>query len=158
VAVIAAGGGLEYQLDDLEVDLLMHGTPRLIVSAEHRLAERTWVNVAELRDEAWIVGEADRSGPQFGPWPTLEQEMMIAHSIRDWTARLGLVAAGLGVAVIPSLLTPALPPGVLAVRVEDPRPLRREVLAVTRPDRSSSTRAVIDALHEEASLLHAHDS
>ena len=153
IAVIAAGGGLEYDLDDLEVDLLMHGTPRLIVSATHRFAERDWVNVAELRDETWIVGEADRSGPQFGPWPTLGDELTVAHSIRDWTARLGLVAAGLGVAVIPSLLTPALPPGIRAITVEDPRPFRREVLVATLPARSPSTQAVIDALHHEASRL-----
>lgn len=153
IAVIAAGGGLEYDLDDLEVDLLMPGTPRLIVSATHRFAERDWVNVAELRDETWIVGEADRSGPEFGPWPTLDQDVTIAHSIHDWTARLGLVAAGLGVAVIPSLLTPALPPGVHAITVEDPRPFRREVLVATLPDRSPSTQTVIDALHHEASLL-----
>jgi DNA-binding transcriptional LysR family regulator len=156
IAVIAAGGGLEYDLDDLEVDLLMDGAPLLVVSADHRLAQRTWVNVAELGDEAWIVGDADRSGPQFGPWPTLDEEMLIAHSIRDWTARLGLVAAGLGIAVIPSLLTDALPPGVHAIRVEDPRPLRRGVLAATRPDRSPSATAVIAAMHEEATRLRAH--
>lgn len=157
-AVIAVGGGLEYDLDDLEVDLLMHGSPHLIVSAGHHFAERTWVDVAELSDETWIVGETDPGGPQFGPWPTLEREMIIAHSIRDWTARLGLVAAGLGVAVIPSLLTAVLPPGVRAIRVEDPRPLRREVLAATVPDRSASTQALIDALREEASLLRAQES
>jgi DNA-binding transcriptional LysR family regulator len=110
IAVIAVGFGLDYDLDELEVDLLLHGTPRLIVSAEHRFADRSWVNVAELRDEAWIVGEADRSGPQFGPWPTLDGDLTVAHSLRDWIARLGLVAAGLGVAVIPSVLVPALPP------------------------------------------------
>lgn len=153
VAVIAVGGGLEYDLGDLELDLLMHGTPRLIVSAGHRLAARSWVNVGELRDETWIVGEADRSGPQFGPWPTLEHAVSVAHSLRDWTARLGLVAAGLGVAVIPSLLVPALPPQVRALRVEDPRPFRREVLAATLPGRSPSARAVVGVLHEEASRL-----
>jgi DNA-binding transcriptional LysR family regulator len=153
IAVIAVGFGLDYDLDELEVDLLLHGTPRLIVSAEHRLADRGWVNVAELRDEAWIVGEADRSGPQFGPWPTLDGELTVAHSLRDWIARLGLVAAGLGVAVIPSVLVPALPLGVRALRVEDPRPFRRDVLAVTLPDRSPSIEAVIGALHTEAARL-----
>ena len=49
IAVIAVGFGLDYDLGDLEVDLLLHGTPRLIVSAHHRFAERSWVNVAELR-------------------------------------------------------------------------------------------------------------
>jgi DNA-binding transcriptional LysR family regulator len=153
IAVIAVGFGLDYDLDDLEVDLLLHGTPRLIVSAQHRFADRSWVNVAELRDEAWIVGEADRTGPQFGTWPTLDGELTVAHSVRDWTARLGLVAAGLGVAVIPSVLVPALPPGVRALRVEDPRPFRRDVLAVTLPDRSPSIDAVIGALHAEAARL-----
>jgi DNA-binding transcriptional LysR family regulator len=108
--VIAVGFGLEYDLDELEVDLLLHGTPRLIVSSEHPFADRSWVNVAELRKEVWIVGEADLGGPQFGIWPTLEGELIVAHSLRDWTARLGLVAAGLGVAVSPSVFVPALPP------------------------------------------------
>ena len=153
IAVIAVGFGLDYLLDDLEVDLLLHGTPRLIVSGHHRFADRGWVNVAELRDEAWIVGEADRSGPQFGTWPTLDAELTVAHSLRDWTARIGLVAAGLGVAVIPSLLLPALPAGVCALRVEDPRPFRRDVLVVTRPDRSPGLDAVISALHAEAAQL-----
>jgi DNA-binding transcriptional LysR family regulator len=153
IAVIATGFGLDYDLDDLEVDLLLHGTPQLIVSAQHRFAERTWVNVAELRDEAWIVGEADRGGPQFGTWPTLDGELSVAHSLRDWTARLGLVAAGLGVAVIPSVFVPALPAGIRALRVEDPRPFRRDVLAVTLPGRSPSIDAVIAALHLEAAQL-----
>jgi DNA-binding transcriptional LysR family regulator len=153
IAVIAVGFGLDYDLDDLEVDLLVHGTPRLIVSAEHRFADRSWVNVAELRDEAWIVGEADRSGPQFGTWPTFDGDLTVAHSLRDWTARLGFVAAGLGVAVIPSVFVSALPPGVRALRVGDPRPFRRDVLAVTRPARSASIDAVIGALHAEATRL-----
>jgi DNA-binding transcriptional LysR family regulator len=153
IAVIAVGSGLEYDLDDLAVDLLLHDTPRLIVSAQHRFADRGWVNVADLREEVWIVGEADRSGPQFGTWPTLEGELTVAQSVRDWTARLGLVAAGLGVAVIPSLLLPALPPGVRALRVDDPRPFRRDVLAVTLPARSPSIDAVLGALHTEAARL-----
>jgi DNA-binding transcriptional LysR family regulator len=153
VGVIAAGAGLEYDLGDLRFDQLMRGEAHLIVSAEHRFAERDWVNVADLEDERWIVGEADRSGPQFGAWPTLEGEPNIVYTLRDWPGRLGLVAAGLGVAVIPSLLLTALPPGVHALRVEDPQPFRREVLAVTRADRTPSTQTVIAAMREEAARL-----
>ena len=153
VGVIAAGAGLEYDLEDLKFDQLMRGQAHLIVSAEHRFAERGWVNVAELEDERWIVGEADRSGPQFGAWPTLTSDPDIVYTLRDWPGRFGLVAAGLGVAVIPSLLLPALPPRVRALRVEDPQPFRREVLAVTRPDRTPSTQTVIAAMREEATRL-----
>jgi len=153
VGVIAAGVGLEYDLTDLKVDQLMRGQAHLIVSAEHRFAERGWVNVAELEDERWIVGEADRGGPQFGAWPTLVDEPEIVYTLRDWPARFGLVAAGLGVAVIPSLLLPVLPPHVRALRVEEPQPFRREVLAVTGPDRSPSAQALISALRDEATRL-----
>jgi DNA-binding transcriptional LysR family regulator len=153
VAVIATGAGLEYGLEDLVSDQLMRGQAHLIVSAEHRFAERGWVNVADLEGERWIVGEADRSGPQFGVWPTLEREANIAYTLRDWPGRFGLVAAGLGVAVIPSLLLPALSPGIRALRVEEPHPFRREVLAVTRPERSLSTQTVIAAMRKEAARL-----
>ena len=153
IGVIAAGAGLDYDLEDLKSDKLMHGQAHLIVSAEHRFAERGWVNVADLEDERWIVGEADRSGPQFGAWPTLASDPNIVYTLRDWPGRFGLVAAGLGVAVIPSLLLPALPPRVRALRVEDPQPFRREVLAVTRPDRTPSTQTVIAAMREEAARL-----
>jgi DNA-binding transcriptional LysR family regulator len=153
VGVIAAGGGLDYDLEDLKFDRLMRGQAHVIVSAEHRFAERGWVNVADLEDERWIVGEADRSGPQFGAWPTLVGEPNIVYTVRDWQARFGLVAAGLGIAVIPSLLLPTLPPRVRALRVEDPQPFRREVLVVTRPDHTPSTQMVSAALLEEAARL-----
>jgi DNA-binding transcriptional LysR family regulator len=154
VGVIAAGAGLEYDLEDLQFDQLMRGQAHLIVSAEHRFAERDWVNVADLEDERWIVGEADRGGPQFGAWPTLAGEPnIVVYTLRDWPGRFGLVSAGLGVAVIPSLLLPALPPGVRALRVEDPQPFRREVVAVTHLDRTPSTQTVIAAMRDEATRL-----
>ncbi len=153
VAVIAAGAGLEYDLKDLEPQRLLRGQAHVIVAAEHPLADRGWINVAALEGERWIVGEADRSGPQFGTWPTLAEEPNITYTLRDWLGRCGLVAAGLGVAVVPSLLLPALPSHVRALRVEDPQPFRREVLAVTRPDRTPSTEAVVYALREAAGRL-----
>ena len=36
--MIAAGAGLEYDLEDLKFDQLMRGQAHLIVSAEHRFA------------------------------------------------------------------------------------------------------------------------
>ncbi len=148
VAVIAVGAGLDYDLDGLVPDLVFRGGALLVVGETHPLAGRSWVNVADLHGQSWIVGVADEGGPQFGPWPTLDTEATVAHAVRDWPARLGLVAAGLGVAVIPQLLADSLPPGVRAVPVEDPRPFRREVLAVTRPDRSAAVQALVDALRE----------
>jgi DNA-binding transcriptional LysR family regulator len=153
VAIIAIGGGLSYDLDGLASEVLLHGTPRLAVAAGHPLADRDWVNVADLEHETWIVGEAGSDGPQFGPWPTLRSEPRIAYALRDWPARLGLVAAGVGVALIPSLLTEALGHGIKALRVEDPRPLRRDVLAVTRAEPSGAAGAMVAALRRAAATL-----
>jgi DNA-binding transcriptional LysR family regulator len=153
VAVVAAGGGLEYELEDLRADRLLEGGPQLAVADDHRFAQRGWVSVGELGDEPWIVGEADDSGPQFGPWPTLEGTPRIAYSVREWSARLGLVAAGLGIAVVPTLIADTLPPGVTSIVVDDPRPLRREVLAVTLPERSRGIEALVSALRVEGKAI-----
>ena len=153
LAVIATGGGLQYDLDGLAAEPVLRGTALLAVAKTHPLADRGWINVADLANQPWLVGVADRSGPQFGPWPTLEADAEIAHSTRDWIARLGMVAAGLGVAIIPSLLLPALPPDVRAIRVEDPQAWHRDVLAVTHTERGPGVQALLSALHREAGEL-----
>jgi DNA-binding transcriptional LysR family regulator len=150
VAVVAIGGGLDYDLSDLVVDRLAAGELRLAVGEGHRFAARGWVDVGELEGERWIVGRSDATGPQFGAWPTLEEEPVIAHAVRDWPARLGLVAAGLGVALVPGMLAPAVPPGVRVIEVDDPRAIRREAVAVTRPDPGPGAAALVQALQAQA--------
>jgi DNA-binding transcriptional LysR family regulator len=150
VAVIATGAGLDYDLEGLLADRLLSGRPWLAVGLGHRFAERGWATVGELAGERWIVGEPEADGPQFGAWPTLDGPQRVAHAVRDWPARFGLVAAGLGVAVVPGLLAHAAPPGVRIVAVDDPRPQLRTVLAVTAPTRSPAVEAVVGSLRDEA--------
>lgn len=153
VAVVAVGGGLEYDLDGLLADHVLDGRPALAVPADHRFAERGWAAVGELADERWVVGAPDRDGPQFGTWPTLDAPQQVAFTARDWPARLGLVAAGLGVAVVPRLLAGVLPPGVRLVEVDDPRPQVRSVLAVTGPERTAEADALVRAIRAEGAAL-----
>jgi DNA-binding transcriptional LysR family regulator len=63
------------------------------------------------------------------------------------------VAAGLGLAVVPGVAAGAMPPGVRVVAVDDPRPVRRVVVAVTRPERSASAAALVEALREEGASI-----
>ena len=82
--------------------------------------------------------------------------LTVAHAVRDWPARLGLVAAGLGLAVVPGMAAGTMPPGLQLVAVNDSRPVRRSVLAVTRPERSPSAVALVQALREEGThITHA---
>jgi DNA-binding transcriptional LysR family regulator len=122
------------------------------VPETHRLARRGTVDVAELEGEAWIVGDGG-DGPQFGVWPGLSDTSRIAYTVRDWTARLGLVAVGLGLAVIPTLAADTVPSGVRLIAVDDPRPVHRSAVVVTLPDRSPSVDALVRALREEGSAI-----
>lgn len=95
------------------------------VPAGHRLAGRVWVRMAELADEA-IVGTKEASGLRAvtdelaqaaGFTPTMAFEGEEVDTLR------GLVAAGLGVAVLP-VAEPAPPQGVVEIPLR-PRAVRR---------------------------------
>lgn len=158
VAVIGTGEGLpHYDLDGLATRRVSTGDLCVAVRADHRLARDPGaapVAVAELAGERWVVGDGAAGDPQFEAWPTL-RDPVIAHRVKGWPSRLGMVAAGLGVCVMPELAAASVPAGVTTVLVDDPRWLGRVTLAVTRPEPSAETRAVIDALESVADGLHA---
>src|ERR1700744_1570471 len=89
---------------------------RLVVPASHRFARRKSVAIAEWRDEPFIGFPGD-AGTGTGPGPLLRPlcaqagfEPRIAQEAREATTQIGLVAAGLGIAVLPAPLE--------AVRIE----------------------------------------
>lgn len=147
VAVIAVGQGLpDYDLDGLDAEpLTTAGTGVIAVPRGHRLAGRSQVTVDDLVGESWIVGAGLRGDPQFGAWSTLPQPR-IAYRIRDWNARLGFVAAGLGITTVPRIAARALPPEVTTVEVKDPAWTGRTTLTVTKSDPTKGQRTVIAAL------------
>ncbi|MFJ8750571.1 LysR family transcriptional regulator [Streptomyces sp. NPDC102441] len=155
VAVIGVGADLPaYDLEGLSHDLLLDGSLLLAVPANHRFADRGSVPVTELRDEGWIVGKGLRDDPQFGAWPTLDHPN-IAYVAREWPTRLGFVAAGLGIAVLPELAAASVPAGVRTVHVDDPAWLGRAAVAVTVRTRSPEVTATVEALRHEAAGLRA---
>ncbi|WP_267883769.1 LysR substrate-binding domain-containing protein [Streptomyces sp. NRRL S-646] len=79
----------------------------------------------------------------------------IAYAAREWPTRLGLVAIGLGIAVLPEVVAASVPAGVRVVQVDDPAWLGRAVVAVTVRDRSPEVTATVGALRNEAAQLRA---
>lgn len=152
VAVIGVGHGLpDYDLGELRRTTLLQGDLLVVVPDAHRFADQDTVTAADLAGEPWIAGEDTKGEPQFGPWPTLS-DPRIAHTARSWSTRLGLVAAGLGITVIPDLARPALPKGVRTVAVADSHWPGRATLAVTRPRPSAQAQAMVAALRNQAAL------
>ena len=152
VAVVALRpAGLEQDFGTLRPELLLVDPLRVAVAATHRLAGRERVEAGELRDEPWVVGRPAAEGePFFGAWPSLETPT-VAFAARDWPARLGLVAAGLGIALMPGLAAPSVPAGVVLVDVDDPQHRRDpSAVTVTSPSAPPAAAAMVGALRAEA--------
>ncbi|WP_067450100.1 LysR family transcriptional regulator [Actinomadura macra] len=154
VAVIGVGHGLPgYDLSELRQTTVLKGDLLVAVPDTHRFAGHSVITLPDLAQEHWIAGDGAANAPQFGAWPTLT-DPTIAYTARSWPTRLGLVAAGLGITVIPDLALPALPAGVRAVAVTDGHWTGRATLAVTRPRPSAQAQAMVTALQSQASGLH----
>ncbi|WP_393059970.1 LysR family transcriptional regulator [Streptomyces sp. LN549] len=137
--------------DDLVVRPLL--TDRLIglVPEGHELADRAEVGIGELAGEPWIAGcprcrrqlveVCEASG--FTP--------RIDFATDDYPAVIGLVGAGLGVAVLPALAIESVRPrGARTVTVEPA--IEREIVALTLPDLAQvpAVAATLDQLSHAA--------
>jgi DNA-binding transcriptional LysR family regulator len=93
----------------------------------HRLAGAGAVDLRELRDEAWLHSA-------YGDRPTMLADACARAGfmprkiirIAEWTAKFGYAAAGLGVALVPSLAARAVPDELVLCRLTDSA-LRRTV-------------------------------
>jgi DNA-binding transcriptional LysR family regulator len=150
LAVVALDRYAPPALEDLRVERLLEGRLLVAVPAAHRLAQHGTVDVAELEDEQWIVGDAD---PLLDVWPRPPATRRVAYAVRDWPARLGFVAAGLGITPVPAVAAGTIPPGIRLIAVDEPEPVLRSIVAVTRAERSPSALALVRALREEAAPI-----
>jgi DNA-binding transcriptional LysR family regulator len=141
----------EDDLDAFVTTPLLDDDVRLAVPRGHAVADQDVVDLADLSGDAWIAGcprcrghlvqLADAAG--FRPDVTYETE--------DYVAVMGLVAEGLGVALIPDLILRTVQhDDVVALPL---RPAsRRTIIAVTTPDlqRVPAVAATLAALVESA--------
>ncbi|MFE9357499.1 LysR family transcriptional regulator [Streptomyces olivaceoviridis] len=102
----------------------------LAVPAGHPPARGDFVDVADLRGQRWIAGSSSGEDRLTGVWPGLDERPEIAHTARDWLAKLHLVAAGCGLTTVLAALAAAAPPGVRVLPVRGgPQEQRRVLLA-----------------------------
>ncbi|MEO3875735.1 LysR family transcriptional regulator [Nonomuraea sp. B12E4] len=99
------------------------------VARDHPLAGQGSVTLARLRELRWIAGSTEPGTTLLGAWSDATWQPDIAHVARDWVAKLGLVAAGLGVTVVPGLAAPTLPAALALVRIEHPDAVRPTTIA-----------------------------
>lgn len=127
-----------------------------ILPDAHRLAGRTSVTIGDLAAEAWIAGCERCRGNLLRLCDAHGFEPDIAFATDDAVAVQSLVAAGLGVALLPGLvLSVSRNAGTVAVPVT-PQP-RRRVSAVVWPDSRTvpAVAAMLDALRQIAATTRA---
>jgi DNA-binding transcriptional LysR family regulator len=138
----------------LVLETLTERTLCLAVPSTHPFARHDSVDVADLRGRRWIASPSTGEENLMGAWPGLDERPEIAHTARDWLAKLNLVAAGCGLTTVPASLTPAMPPGVRVVTVRGgPREIRRTVLARLPHEPSEPAARMAEALHATAAEL-----
>jgi DNA-binding transcriptional LysR family regulator len=134
----------------LEVETLAEGPLRVAVGANHRLAGRSHVTVADLTGERWATARSEGQERLLGVWPNSASPADAPYAVRDWLTKLRLVASGAAITTVPDVLVPALPPDVRAVNVDDSSVERRRLLlarmpGVARPESATVAMALRDA-------------
>jgi DNA-binding transcriptional LysR family regulator len=132
-------------------DPLLLAAPR-----DHPLAGARSVAADALRGERWIVGSADPRSELLGAWNPSAWNPQVAYVAREWTAKLGLVAAGHGVTLVPGLAAPALPDRIALIRIDHPEAIRPTELAIHEAAAAQDgVRAFIEAVRDVTAELAA---
>ncbi|MEU2677382.1 LysR substrate-binding domain-containing protein [Streptomyces sp. NPDC007107] len=125
--------------------------------AGHPLAGTPALRLADLSGEPWIFGGS-------GPWSEITTAACEAagfvpeqaHSAAGWTAILAMVRAGMGVALIPRMVSASDRPrdGVRMRVLEEDRPYRHVVAAVRQgAERGPAVARVLTALERAAGRI-----
>lgn len=125
----------------------------VIVHHDHRLADRSSVSPHDLVDEGWV---ATPEGTICRQWlgrmyDGTGRRPRIAHEAMEFESHLAMVAAGLGIALVPRIGRAPLGPDLVAVPAVDPVPTR-SIVAVHRRSMAASpaVSAVVGALSAAA--------
>ena len=133
---ITEEGGFDGEVDTsgLEIEHLLDDHMWVSLPADHPLATRRAIELADLRDEDWMFaclsGTCADSNVVLRACQDAGFQPRIAYQSDDYFAIQGLVASGMGVALIPGLGLASTRDDV-AVRPVKGRPPYRRVAAIT---------------------------
>src|ERR671937_1704197 len=132
-----------------EVDLIedpMH----VALPAGHALAEKEALKLEDLRDEAWVQTSASSACARHVVrlCHAAGFEPIVSFESDDYQTVQGLVAAGVGVALIPELALTTVRDDIVIRTLGTQAPVRHVVAATLSGYRSPATEAMLDVLRE----------
>jgi DNA-binding transcriptional LysR family regulator len=134
---------------DAELELTFLSERELVVAvpAGHPLANARAVEVEQLHGEVWVASRSEGGESLLGVWPRLAERPDVRYVVRDWLAKLRIVAAGLAITTLAPVAAGAVPEGVAIVAVRgEPHETRRLVLARRPGPLDGAAARVADAL------------
>jgi DNA-binding transcriptional LysR family regulator len=131
-----------FELTTLSERELLIGVP-----SNHPLARAEAIEVDELDGQVWVASRSDAGDTLLGVWPGLAERADVRYVVRDWLAKLQIVAAGLAITTIAPIMLDALPEGITIVAVRgEPQEMRRVELARRPGPLDGGTARVVEAL------------
>jgi DNA-binding transcriptional LysR family regulator len=162
LAIISAFPDQPLDSDRFELVHLLDDTLLIALPPSHPLAGRDRVRLAEIAGESWIAGDPggdDRtlSPLRLQPAPATRIDFVVG----EWTAKLGLVAAGLGITLVPSIASTTTRADVTLVPIHPDDAAPRGVYAATAKGRTHppAVTTFTDLLADHAQALarrHSH--
>jgi DNA-binding transcriptional LysR family regulator len=152
LAIIEEGGfEADPELSGLGVERLMDDVLYASLPADHPLATRRAISLVDLKDEDWMLvglhGTCADSNIVLRACQQAGFEPRVAYTSDDYFAIQGLVASGMGVALVPGLALASTRDDV-AVRPLRGRPPYRRIGAVFPPDPSGPLAVMLDCLRD----------
>ncbi|HEX2085543.1 MAG TPA: LysR family transcriptional regulator [Solirubrobacteraceae bacterium] len=144
----APGVELRHVFDDLMLVVLPEG---------HPLARHPSIPLAELAGESWLLGDVAGTCPDTNVVLRACQEAgftpQVGFSSEDYNAVQGMVASGMGVALIPSMVTVMMRPDVIVRPIRGQAPMRRISAAVRSGEDNPVVESLVEALRAAARPL-----
>jgi DNA-binding transcriptional LysR family regulator len=113
---------------DVDLEHLMDDPFYLAVPRDHPLAHEREVRMEDLREETWIEGRLCADA-LMGAAHAAGFEPRVAFDAAEWFAKQGLVAAGVGVTLIPTLALGTVRDGIVLRSLGPNGPSRKVSLA-----------------------------
>ncbi|MEN3537194.1 LysR family transcriptional regulator [Microbispora sp. ZYX-F-249] len=136
------GAGPEVEVTPLLEDELLVALP-----ADHPLAGCEKVDLRDLRDESWIEGAPPGTVTMLGAaCARAGFAPRVDLRIGEWTGKLGYVAAGLGVTLVPAMAAPAVRGDVALRSLGEFAPRRTVYAALPRTAPLPAARALLGLL------------
>jgi DNA-binding transcriptional LysR family regulator len=152
IAVVSAPPDRPIPADAARLTHLLDERLLIAVPARHRLARRRTVRLREFADDPFVTGSATDEPALMRARLPAGFAPVVEIVVADWTGKLGCVAAGLGVALVPALAARAAPSDVRLLRLPaEDAPVRR-VFAATNATRrpAAATTAFVRELRTAA--------